>query len=116
MKFKKSEKVFTVSSGRVSLSVESGDGQRGFHVLDIGDVVYDPDVDFNDTDLGSGTSLKSNGTAVHVISTIAMLNPSTTKASITYTLADNNNEAQWVAEIEGVTETHAVLEMKIEFA
>ena len=107
MKTLYTEKVFSVTSGKVYLSVSTGNGQLGFHGIDIGGKIFDPESDFRDSELGNGNSLKTNNTLVEIVSTVAMMNPSSNVATVTYLLEDDNNREKWTVEIKDNTHSYA---------
>jgi len=115
MKTVYTEKEFSVTSGKVYLSATTGSGQLGFHGLEIGGKVFDPESDFKDSELGNGNSLKTNDTLVEIVSTVAMMNPSSNSAIVTYILEDDNNREEWVVEIKDNTHSYAAFLTDIVF-
>jgi hypothetical protein len=89
------ERPYIVATGPVTLSVMTGDGQAGEHIVLLDDNEITPDAPGDIQDLTVGRGRKLVGKLLKIKSVVSAVNDSTTKVNVEYLLKGGPSEERF---------------------
>ena len=97
---------YKLKSSAVTLDIKTGQGQLGVHYAKIGNKILYKGEDLKGIKIGSASDLKNK--KLRVVTVVSVLNQSSNKTSVTYSLKGGSKTTKWLVD-EDVDTDKAVL-------